>query len=383
MKPIYLDYNATTPVREEVLEEMLPFLKDQYGNPSSSHLYGDAPSTALSLARQRVSNLIAASPEEIYFTGSGSESDNLALKGVAEALHSHGNHIITTSIEHPAILQTCRYLQMRGFEITFLPVDTYGMVSPQSVAGAITDRTILVSVMHANNETGTIQPIDQISQITRERGILLHTDAAQSIGKIPVNVNKMGVDILSIAAHKFYAPKGVGALYIKRNVHLEPLIHGGGQEAGMRAGTENVAFIAGLGKAAELAGNELQTNPLHLLNLRDELHALLQNSPLSIHLNGHPLERLPNTLNISFERIDSANLLAMLPEIAASTGSACHSDVHQPSSVLLAMGMDSKRALGAIRFSVGIYTAQKDIQSAANIIHAGLQRSMIPGVRRV
>lgn len=362
---IYLDYNATTPVRPEVLEEMLPFFKGDFGNPSSGHAFGRRPAQAIKLARERLSGLLGCDPDEIIFTGCGSESDNLAIKGVADALRGKGNHIITTAIEHPAVILTCKYLQARGFEVTYLPVDEYGRVSPSAVEAAMTDRTILVSVMHANNETGSIQPIREISKITRSREIYLHTDAAQSVGKIPVNVDELGVDLLTVAGHKFYAPKGVGALYVRKGAALEPLIHGGGQEHGLRAGTENVALIAGMGKAAELAGRELEANMRRLVSLRHRLYELLSAKPGGVKLNGHPTERLPNTLNISFEGVDSSELLAAVPEVAASTGSACHANRKEPSSVLAAMGVPRELALGAVRFSVGLYTTEEEVDRAA------------------
>lgn len=367
---IYLDYNATTPVRQEVLEEMLPYFKADFGNPSSAHVYGHNPAKAIALARERLSALLGCRPDEIVFTGCGSESDNLAIKGVADTQRHRGNHVITTSIEHPAVTLTCNYLETRGFDVTYLPVDEFGRVSPDEVAAATTERTILITVMHANNETGSIQPIGEIGRIVHDRGICFHTDAAQSVGKIPVNVDDLGVDLLTVAGHKFYAPKGVGALYVRRETSLEPLIHGGGQEHGLRAGTENVALIAGMGKAAELAGRELESNRQKLTALRDKLHAALESAPGRVKLNGHPTDRLPNTLNVSFEGIDSSDLLASLPEVAASTGSACHADRKEPSSVLTAMGVPRELALGAVRLSLGRDTTEEDITRASQMIAA-------------
>lgn len=368
MDTIYLDYNATTPVRPEVLKEMLPFFKEDFGNPSSGHAFGRNPASAVELARERLSGLLGCEPEEVIFTGCGSESDNLAIKGIADTLRDRGNHVITTSIEHPAVILACKYLEARGFEVTYLPVNEYGRVSPSTVEAAITDRTILVSVMHANNETGSIQPIREISEIAKARGVCFHTDAAQSVGKIPVNVDELGVDLLTVAGHKFYAPKGVGALYVRKGIRPEPLIHGGGQEHGLRAGTENVALIAGVGKAAELAGQELEVNSRRLASLRDRLHELLSAKPGGVKLNGHPTERLPNTLNLSFEGVDSSELLAAVPEVAASTGSACHANRKEPSSVLTAMGVPRELALGAVRFSVGLYTTEEEVDRAAFLI---------------
>jgi len=356
---IYLDYNATTPVRSEVLEEMLPFFKEDFGNPSSGHAFGRKPADAIKLARERLSGLLGCDPDEVIFTGCGSESDNLAIKGIAGALRAKGNHIITTAIEHPAVILACKYLEARGFEVTYVPVDEYGRVNPTDVEDVITQRTILVTVMHA---------IREISGITRSRGICLHTDAAQSVGKIPVDVDELGVDLLTVAGHKFYAPKGVGTLYVRTGTKLEPLIHGGGQEHGLRAGTENVALIAGMGKAAEMAAKELDETRQRLTALRDRLQALLESSPGRVKLNGHPTERLPNTLNVSFEGVDSSELLAAIPEVAASTGSACHENRKEPSAVLTAMGVPRELALGAVRFSVGLYTTEEEVDRAAFLI---------------
>ena len=367
---IYLDYNATTPVREEVLEEMLPYLEREFGNPSSTHVYGREPASAVARAREQVSNLLGCHPEEIVFAGCGSESDNLAIKGIADALSQRGNHIITSSVEHPAVTLPCQYLARRGFEVTYLPVDAFGRVHPAQVAEAITDRTILISIMQANNETGSIQPIREIDEIASSRGICFHTDAAQSVGKIPVQVDDLGIDLLTVAGHKLYAPKGVGALYVRRGTELEPLIHGGGQERGVRAGTENVGVIAGLGWAAELAGDEMETVAPRLRMLRNRLQAVLEASPARIRLNGHPTERLPNTLNVSFEGIESMDLLAAVPEVAASTGLACHAERRDPSPVLTAMGVPRELALGAVRFSLGRYTTEAEITRAAALIAA-------------
>ena len=370
MTAIYLDYNATTPVRPEVLEEMLPFFKEEFGNPSSGHVYGGNPAKAVALARERLSDLLGCHPDEIIFTGCGSESDNLAIKGTAEILRGRGNHIVTTAIEHPAVILACKFLEARGFEVTYLPVDAFGRVSPEDVESAITNRTILISIMHANNETGSIQPIPEIGRIARVRGIRFHTDAAQSIAKVPITVDELAVDLLTVAAHKFHASKGVGALYVRRGTKLEPLIHGGGQEHGLRAGTENVALVAGLGKAAELAARELEDNGPRLAALRDKLQALLEAAPGGVKLNGHPAERLPNTLNLSFEGVDGSELLAAIPEVAASMGSACHADRRESSPVLTAMGVPRELALGAVRFSVGRYNTEEEIVRVSKIFAA-------------
>ncbi len=308
MNTIYLDYNATTPVETFVADAMRPYLELFFGNPSSSHKYGSESKAAVERARMQVAKMLNAYPDEIIFTSGGSESNNLALKGAAFALQSTGNHIITSSVEHPAVTEVCRYLEKHGFIITWLPVDSYGRIDPMDIERAITKSTILISVMHANNETGTIQPVEQVGAIARKHGILFHSDAAQSIGKIPVNVKKMQVDLLSVAGHKFYAPKGVGALYIRRGVKLEKLIHGADHESNLRAGTENVMQIAGLGSAAEWVTIHTQenqpgdANPLasQMRMLRDLLHRELLKEIPEIKLNGHPEERLPNTLSLGF-----------------------------------------------------------------------------------
>jgi cysteine desulfurase len=368
MDTIFLDYNATTPLRPEALEEMLPLFREGFGNPSSAHIFGQQPARAVALARERLSALLTCQPDEIVFTACGSESDNLAVKGVADALRGKGNHIITTVIEHPAIIRSCQYLATRGYETTFLPVDSFGRIDPQTLEQAITDKTILISVMHANNEVGTIQPIKEIARIARERGICFHTDAAQTVGKIEVNVDDLNVDLLTVAGNKFYASKGVGALYVRRGTSIEPVIHGGGQERGLRAGTENAALIAGLGKTAELAKMELPDNGQRWRSLRDRLYELLSEHPGRIKLNGHPTERLPNTLNVSFEGISNHELLAAVPQLAASTGAGCHAGSREPSAVLTAMGTPRELALGALRMSVGLYTTEKEIDRAAALI---------------
>ncbi|MFA4844627.1 MAG: cysteine desulfurase family protein [Candidatus Margulisiibacteriota bacterium] len=364
MKTIYLDYNATTPIDPEVLNEMLPYLKKHFGNPSSSHIIGKAAKEGVEKARQRVANLLGCEISEIVFTSGGSEANNMALKGVAEALTAKGNHIITSQIEHPAIINPCRYLERKGFKVTYLPVNQYGMVGPDDVKKAITSKTILITIMHANNEVGTIQPITEIGEIAGKYGILFHTDAAQTIGKIETKVRKLKVDLLSIAGHKFYAPKGVGALYVRKGLKLEPLIHGAGHENGRRAGTENVASIVGLGKAAEIAAKNLKKYQNHVFNLREKLYGGMLDKIDGVKLNGHLTERLPNTLNLSFEGVDSEELLLKMKNVALSTGSACHAGHKEPSKVLLAMGIDPKTALGAVRFSLGKYNTPHDISRA-------------------
>ncbi|MFA4905974.1 MAG: cysteine desulfurase family protein [Candidatus Margulisiibacteriota bacterium] len=362
-KIIYLDHNATTPIDPEVLEEMLPYLKKHFGNPSSSHPLGKKAKEGVERARERVARLLGGSVEEIVFTSGGSEANNMALKGVAESLAKKGDHIITSQIEHPAILNPCRYLERKGFKATYLPVDQYGMVDPDDVKKAITRKTVLITIMHANNEVGTIQPLAEIGKIAQKHGILFHTDAAQTIGKIETNINKLKVDLLSVAGHKFYAPKGVGALYVRKGLKLEPLIHGAGHESGRRAGTENVASIVGLGKAAEIAGRDLKKYGTRVLGLREKLHRGILPKIAGVKLNGHPTRRLPNTLNLSFAGVDSEELLSKMKNIALSTGSACHAGHKAPSKVLLAMVVSRELALGAVRFSLGKNNTEKEIDS--------------------
>ncbi len=368
--PIYLDYNATTPVDPAVVEAMLPYLTTHFGNPSSSHSYGYAAHQAVDMARAQVAHLLGCAPSEITFTGGGSESDNLAIRGVALARRSQGNHIITQATEHPAVLNTCRALErLHGFRVTYLPVDSEGRVNPADVEAAIDGSTVLITVMHANNETGTLQPLKEIAEIAQRRGVLLHTDAAQSVGKIATRVNELGVDLLTIAGHKVYAPKGIGALYIRRGLQLEPVIYGGGQESGRRAGTENVAYMVALGTACELAHEQLVESQARLRHLRDELHHRLEQAlPGHLSLNGHPGERLPNTLNISVEGIVGEEVLAATPEIASSTGSACHEGSTDPSPVLMAMGQTRAHALGALRLTLGRWSSAEDVEQAVRLL---------------
>jgi cysteine desulfurase len=372
MNAIYLDYNATTPIAPEVAEAirpcLVPGLAGIFGNPSSSHEYGRKAHEAVEEARARVARLLGCRPEEIVFTGCGSEADNLAIKGVAEAYRERGNHIVTSQVEHPAILNTCRYLERHGCRVTYLPVDEYGRVRPADLEGALTPETILVSVMHANNETGAIQPIAELARLAHERGILFHTDAAQSVGKVPTRVDELGVDLLTVAGHKLYAPKGVGALYVRAGIRLEPVIHGAGHEGGRRAGTENVLYMVALGEACEVAANTMAAYSPRMRALRDRLHALLAGGVPGLALNGHPTERLPNTLNVSFPGVDGEELLAGTPMIAASTGSACHAGRTEPSTVLLAMGIPRERALGAIRLSLGKFTTESEVERAASAL---------------
>lgn len=360
MKRIYLDYNASTPLAPEVIKALEPFLTAHYGNPSSQHWAGKPAREAVERARGQVADLLGCSPEEIVFTSGGTESNNHAIKGAYFALQHKGNHIITTQVEHPATLQPCKFLERLGAAVTYLPVDSTGMVDPDAVRKAITARTVLISVMHANNEVGTIQPIAEISHIAREREILFHTDAAQSIGKISAKVSELGIDLLSIAGHKVYAPKGVGVLYIRKGTKLEPLVHGAGHESGRRAGTENVILDVALGAACELAGSWIGMPEVR--KLRDffwsRLDALLGKS---VSLNGHPTERLPNTLNVSFVGQSAADVLSKLEGVAASTGSACHEGSVKLSPVLKALGIKKEVGLGAIRFSLGRGTTRSEI----------------------
>lgn len=368
MDPVYLDYNATTSVDPLVVAELLPWLSEGFGNPSSNHPYGQRAKQAVEQARSRVASLLGAHPAEIIFTSGGTEANNQALIGVALANSERGRHIITSSIEHPAVLNPLHWLEGQGFTVTYLPVDSSGRVDPETLRQAITGETILVSVMHANNEVGTIQPLAEISAITREHGILLHTDAAQSVGKIPTRVDELGVDLLTIAGHKFYAPKGIGALYVRKGVKIAPYLHGAGHEGGRRAGTENVPYIAALGKAAELAGQRLTSEGERARELRDRFHARLNELVDGVLLNGHPTERLPNTLNISFSGVVGADLLSRIPEIAASTGSACHDGSGELSGVLKAMGVPREQGFGAVRFSLGRLTTAEELERAAELV---------------
>lgn len=372
--PIYLDYNATTPVDPAVTEAMLPYLTGGFGNPSSDHHYATAPRAALWHAREQVAALIGAPVEGIVFTGSGSEADNLALRGVVLATGTDRPHVITQRTEHPAILQACQALQRwHGVEITYLPVNADGLVDPTTLADAFTDRTVLVSIMAANNETGALQPIPELARITHEHGAVFHTDAAQAVGKIPLDVTALGVDLLTVVGHKMYAPKGIAALYVRPGVRLEPHIYGGGQEHGLRAGTENVAFAVALGAAADLAAgghHRIQT-------LRDRLHDHLADAlPGRVLRNGPADARLPNTLNISIQDTIGHTLLAATPGIAASTGSACHSGTHTPSPVLTAMGLDTARSLAALRLSLGRWSTKAEIDRAADHIATAAQQTL-------
>ncbi len=363
MGRIYLDYAATTPVHPEVVKAMLPYFSEVFGNPSAIYSCGQEAAAALEEARAKVAGLIGSRSEEIVFTSGGTEADNMALIGVANAMRSRGNHIITTAIEHHAIIEAARFLEKNGFELTYLGVDDQGIVDPEDVRRAITDKTILVSVMLANNELGTIQPLAEISRATRQAGVYLHTDAVQAVGRIPVNVDELGVDLLSMSAHKLYGPKGAGALYIRKGVRMEPITHGGGQERTRRSGTQDVAGIVGLSRAVELAGQEMAAEAERLTPLRDRLiQGILEGIDHS-YLNGHAVKRLPNNANLSFDFVEGESMCLNLDlkGICVSTGSACSSSNLEPSHVLLAMGGPSQLAHGSLRFTLGKWTEPADI----------------------
>lgn len=365
---VYLDYNATTPVDPAVLDAMLPWLRGSFGNPSSSHRYGREARTAIDRAREQVASLIGCETDEILFTSGGTESNNLAVLGSARAAPGGRRHIVTSAVEHPAIARPCERLKEEGYELTRVPVDSEGRVNVDEAKTAIDHRTVLVTVMLANNETGTIMPIRELSEIAHARGALMHSDAAQAVGKLPVDISELGVDLLSIAGHKMYAPKGIGALYIRRDVELTPIVLGANHERGLRPGTENVPYIVGLGTACEIARGTLEQEAARERSLRDRLWELLSTRIPGLMLNGHTVDRLPNTLNISFPSVKGNRLLDVATEIAASTGSACHEGIDSPSSVLLAMGLDPKRAMGAVRVSLGRGTTAADIEQAATAL---------------
>ncbi len=367
-KPIYLDYNATTPVDPRVAEAIPGWLQEEFGNPSSTHLFGRRARAALDQAREEVAALIGAGADEIVFTGSATEANNLALLGVAGALEETGRHLVISAIEHPSVAGPAARLEALGWRVTRVPVDGEGRLMVEALESALTSDTALVSVMYANNETGTLQPIEAVSALTRERGVLLHVDAAQAPGRVPLDVNAPQVDLLTLAGHKFHAPKGIGALYVRRGVTLTPLIHGGGQERGLRPGTENLAWIRALGRAAVLARDAVAHEAVHLQAMRDRLHRLLLQGVPGLALNGHPELRLPNTLNVSFPSVQGRILLARVGHlVAASTGSACHGDA-QDKGVLAAMGLPEARIRGAVRLSVGRYTTNQEVDRAAEVL---------------
>jgi cysteine desulfurase len=379
---IYLDHAATTPTHPDVVKAMLPFFTDAFGNPSSIYSYGQEAKAAVEKARTKTAELIGARSEEIVFTSGGTEADNFALKGVAYANGHKGNHIITTSIEHHAVMEVCKFLGKRGFTITYLPVDEYGLVDPDDVRKAITVKTILISIIHANNEVGTIQPISEIGRIAKEAEVFFHTDAVQTVGHIPVNVDELKVDLLSISAHKFYGPKGVGALYVRKGTKLVPLMQGGEQEKMRRAGTENVPAVAGLGKAVELAGQEMDKEAERLVGLRDKLIKGFMDKVDHIRLNGHPTTRLPNNINVSVDFVEGESMLLNLDleGICASTGSACSSASLEPSHVLLALGLSPEQAHGSLRFTLGRENSEEGMERVLDVLPGivGKLRAMSP-----
>ncbi len=369
IKPIYLDYNGTTPHDPEVIEAMRPFLETEFGNPSSSHWYGIKPKQAVEAARKQVAGILNCNPSEVFFTSGGTESNNHAIFGVARRFREKGNHIITSNFEHPAVLEVCRYLDLHGFETTYLPVGEDGLVNPADVEKAVRPATILITIMHANNEVGTVQPITETSRIAKNHGIVMHTDAAQSVGKIPADVEALGVDLLSLAGHKVYAPKGIGALYVRAPLVPEKFCYGAGQEMGWRAGTENVLEIVGLGKACEVAQRDLEKHRARMKFLRDRLHEGLLGRISNIRVNGDLEHRLPNTLSISFKGQEANRILEDIGlEVAASAGAACHSDTVEISHVLEAMGVPLEWAKGTLRFSVGRMTTEAEIDKTIRVV---------------
>lgn len=368
MQRIYLDYNATTPLRPEVRDAMMPYLTEAFGNGSSIHAYGREARNAIDTAREQVAELIGAkSPSEIVFTGSGTEADNHAIKGLTELQKSRGegNHIITSSVEHHAVLHTCQYLEQRGYEVTYLPVDRYGRIRTEQLRSAIRDTSILITIMHVNNENGTIQPLEEICEIGQEQEIPVHTDAIQSVGKLDVNAQEFGVNLLSLSGHKIYAPKGIGVLYIRRGSRLANLVHGGSHERNRRAGSENVPAIVGLGVAAELAKQDRETYSQHLTTLTNRLRDGLNANIERLHYNGHPDYCAPGTLNVSFESVEGESLILRLDMegICVSTGSACTSGSMEPSHVLAALGLPPRLAQGTVRFSLGRNTTETEIDT--------------------
>ncbi len=369
MRKVYLDHGATTPMREEVFEAMEPFLKDNFGNPSSLHSFGREVRKNVDNAREKVAKALGASPNEIFFTSGGTEADNLAIQGVARRLKDKGNHVITSQIEHHAALDTCKALEKEGFELTYLPVDEYGLLNPSDLEEAITDNTILVSIMHSNNEVGTVQPIKELSKIARGKNIFFHTDAVQSVGNYPLDVRDLEVDLLSLSGHKLNGPKGIGALYVKKGTKISRILHGGAQEKKLRPGTENVPAIVGLGEAIELAVNEVDKKVEYNTYLRDKLIDGLMKIEYT-RLNGHPNKRLAGNVNVSIEYVEGESLLLNLDMkgIAASSGSACTSGSLEPSHVLIAMGLDHQSAHGSLRFTIGRGNTEEDIDYVLDVM---------------
>lgn len=376
MHKIYFDHAATTSTRKEVVDIMLPYFTESFGNPSSVYEIARKNKQAVDEARQKTADLLGADFNEIYFTSGGTESDNWAIKGVAESYKSKGNHIITSAIEHHAVLHTCQYLESKGYEVTYLPVDEYGQVNPEDVRKAIKDTTILISIMYANNEIGTIQPIEEIGRIAKERGVLFHTDAVQAMGHIPIDVKKANVDLLSFSGHKFHGPKGIGALYIRKGVRIKPLLHGGAQERNRRAGTENVPGIVGLAAALELAIRDMEENNKKMLELRDYIIRGITERIEHVKLNGHPTKRLPNNINFTFDFIEGESLLLLLDSkgIYCSSGSACTSGSLDPSHVLLAIGLPHERAHGSLRITLGDENTKEEADYLLEVLPSVVQR---------
>jgi cysteine desulfurase len=378
MKRIYLDHSATTPVAPEVLEAMLPYFGEKFGNASSLHSFGLEAKEALEESRAKVAAILCAQPEEIIFTSGGTESDNLALKGIGYRSKEKGlgNHIITSSIEHPAILETCRKLETQGFEVTYLPVTKDGLVDPGTVESAVREETVLISIMHANNEIGTIQPLKEIGEIAAQKDVFFHTDAVQTAGKIPIDVNDMGLDLLSISAHKLYGPKGVGALYARKGTRLDSIVQGGGHERGLRSGTENVAGIVGLARAADLASQEMASEAKRLTDLRDKLAKMVLDSVKDAWINGTMTKRLPGNLNFGFRYVEGESLLLFLDSkgIAVSTGSACSSKKLEPSHVLMSLGLKAEECHGSLRITMGRSNTEEDVDYVARSITETVER---------
>ena len=373
-RPIYLDYNGTTPHDPAVIEAMRPFLETEFGNPSSAHWYGIAPRRAVEKARGQVAALLGCSPSDVIFTSGGTESNNQAIKSIAGSRFARGAHLVTSQVEHPAVLEVCRFMESHGFAVTYLPVDQSGLVAVADLEASVRDDTVLVSIMHANNEVGTIQPIPELAAVAARRGILFHTDAAQTPGKIPTRVGGLGVGLLSLAGHKLYAPKGVGALFIRKGIQPAIFCHGAGQERGVRAGTENVLEIVGLGQACEIAARNLAQNQAHMAEMRDLLEAGLKAELADLRVNGHPRRRLPNTTSISFLGVEANRLLEEIGlEVAASAGAACHADNVEVSHVLEAMGVPSEWAKGTLRFSTGRMTTREEIERTVAVTAAAVK----------
>jgi len=376
MRKVYMDHSATTPVDPEVLEAMLPFLKEKFGNPSSIHSFGREAKIALEESREKMASFLKTKASEIYFTSGGTESDNMAIKGIAYLLKHKGKHIITSKIEHHAVLHTCEYLEKQGYNITYLSPDQYGLISPESVAEAITDETILISIMHVNNEVGTINPIDKIAQVAKKHNVLFHSDAVQSFGKLSINLSRLPVDLLSFSGHKIYGPKGIGGLYVRKGIQLEKLFHGGSHERNRRPGTENLPGIIGMAKAIEICADNMSKEHKRILDLQNTFWEKLHQSIPKITLNGHPTERIAGNLNISFAGIEGESLLLSLDlkGVAASSGSACTSGSVEPSHVLIAMKIKPELAQSSIRFTLGRSNTMEDIEYVAQILPEIVQR---------